>query len=58
VRFLCSLRRGAIFDKDHGTNQLVAPLDVIDKAELALLEIQHGAHPHFPPLAQLMRGWL
>ena len=58
VRFLRSLRRGAIFDEDHGTNQLIAPLDVIDKAELELVEIWHCAHLRFSPLSQMMGGWL
>ena len=39
VRFLGSLRRGAIFHEDHWANQLIAPLDMIDKAELELVKI-------------------
>jgi hypothetical protein len=41
LRFLCLLRRSATFDEDHGPNQLITPLDVIDKAELELVEIWH-----------------
>jgi hypothetical protein len=58
LRFLGALRCCAIFEEDHGTNQLIAPLDVIDKAELELVEIWHRAHPHFSPPTQLMIGWL
>ena len=44
VRFLGSLRRCAMFHEDHWTNQLIAPLDMIDKAELELVKIGHGVH--------------
>jgi hypothetical protein len=56
VRCLGSLRRGAIFQEDHGTNQLIAPLDMIDKAELAWVNIWHGVHQRCAPLFQTMVG--
>jgi hypothetical protein len=56
VRFLGSLRRCAMFHEDHWTNQLIAPLDMIDTAELELVNIGHGVHRRCAPLLQTMVG--
>ena len=58
VRFLCSLRSGATSDEDHRANQLIAPLDVIDKMQLELGKIMYRLHWRFAPLFQTIVGEL
>jgi hypothetical protein len=54
LRFRGALGRGAIVEEDHGTHQLIAPLDMIDKAEVEVgksgQRVQPGVSPRVPPL--------
>ena len=53
-----ALRSGATSDEDHRANQLIAPLDVIDKMQLELVKIMYRLHWRFAPLFQTIVGSL
>ena len=52
LRFCGALGRSAIFEKDHRTNKLIAPLDMIDEAELELVKSGQRVHSCVSPRVQ------
>jgi hypothetical protein len=58
VRCRCSLRSGATSDEDHRAQQLLAPLDGIDKRQLELVKIMYRLHGRFSPRFPTLGGEL